>query len=301
MPFEPKRTGIEFCQSCPVRGHALCRQLSVRTLERLAFLARTHRYRANHCFWDEDSRPGFIGIVHTGYLRIVRYSLDGRRQITALVGPGETVGEGIHEGVGYALEAATATTLCRFERPAFERLMTEESELRRAVYREYADRLEKLRRLAWMLALQSPEERLCTFLSNTHGAMPWQPLPGGGGVLTVEIPRADVADLLGTTKEQISRVTHRLAAAGLIEIRDPRHFLIPDVARLRQAGGLGAIVAAASTADTRARSPVHASLTAPPTRTRLSVAAPSAVMDDDGPRQFSGRFARAGLRNLAEA
>ena len=66
--------------------------------------------------------------------------------------------------------------------------------------------------------------------------MPYTPLPEGGGLLTVELPRADIADLLGITVETISRVTRRLEAEGIIRIRTAQSFEIPDLGRLVRIG-----------------------------------------------------------------
>ena len=68
--------------------------------------------------------------------------------------------------------------------------------------------------------------------------MPWEPLPGGGGVLDLDLPRADIADLLGTTIESISRISRKFHREGLIRIVDPRRFAIPDLARLARRGSL---------------------------------------------------------------
>ncbi len=226
------------CENCHARRHGPCASLPAASLARFAEAARPVDYPAGHCFWDEDGRVNFVGILKTGYLRMLRYTADGRRQIMALVGPGDIVGEGFRPVAGYRLEASTPATMCRFEPAVFERLLEREPELRRAVCRDYLDQLDGLRRTTWSLGVQSPRERLCAFLSLSCRTMPFAPSPKGGGLLTLELPRADIADLLGTTKETISRLTHRLQSSGLLRIRDPRRFFIPDLARLERAGGL---------------------------------------------------------------
>lgn len=226
------------CAECTGRRLGLCAELPKRVLARLAEVAHAVDYPANHRFWDEDERPGFAAILQSGYLRMPRYSIEGRRQIVAMVSPGEIVGEGIDTRPGYGMESVTPVRVCRFERGDFLRLTESEPELRRAIFRQYMKRLDVLRWLTWSLGLQTPEERLCAFLARSCETMPYQPLPDGSGILTLEVPRADVADLLGTTKETISRLTHRLQQTGLIEIRDPRHFRIFDLGKLARAGGI---------------------------------------------------------------
>lgn len=202
---------------------------------RMMALGRIVELPADHLLWEEDHSPGFVAVLLKGFLRMLRYSADGRRQIMVIVPPGELVGEGVETRTGYLLEAATPVQVLRLERGAFARLMEEAPDLGRSIYRQCVSRLDRLQRMTWSLGLQSPEERLCTFLADACHVMPFEPR-GAGGVLTMELPRADIADYLGTTRETISRLTHKLKAAGLIVIRDPRTFDIPDTDRLMRAG-----------------------------------------------------------------
>jgi Mn-dependent DtxR family transcriptional regulator len=50
------------------------------------------------------------------------------------------------------------------------------------------------------------------------------------------LPRKDIADLLGTTVESISRSVHKLSDVGVIEIKDPAHFRFLDMSRLIAVG-----------------------------------------------------------------
>lgn len=209
--------------------------LSPQLRTRMTALGRIVDLPADHLLWEEDQRPGFVAVLLSGFLRMLRYSADGRRQIMVIVPPGELVGEGVETRAGYRLEAATPVRLLRLERAAFERLMEEVPDIGRSIYRQCVGRLDRLQRMTWALGLQSPEERLCAFLADACQVMPFEP-GGAGGILTMELPRADIADYLGTTRETISRLTHKLKAAGLIVILDPRRFEIPDIDRLARAG-----------------------------------------------------------------
>ncbi|MDE3237944.1 MAG: Crp/Fnr family transcriptional regulator [Paracoccaceae bacterium] len=223
------------CSDCVSRRGGLCSGLPDGVRGKLAEGARVVDYPADRLLWDEESRPGFVAIVRKGFLRMVRYSVEGRRQIMAIVAPGELIGEGFETRSGYALETATPVRLCRMERGTFERLSEDEPSVGRAFYRQCVERLDSLRRVTWSLGLQSPEERFCGFLASARQTMPYQPV-GKGGILRIEISRADIADYLGTTRETISRIAHKLQSAGLIEIRDPATFHIPDMERLEAVG-----------------------------------------------------------------
>jgi CRP/FNR family transcriptional regulator len=77
--------------------------------------------------------------------------------------------------------------------------------------------------------------------------MPFEPDGERGGRLTIRLPRPDIADLLATSVESISRISQKLAAEGLIAIISPGLFHIPDVQRLAQRGCLNDPAAAGST------------------------------------------------------
>jgi len=90
--------------------------------------------------------------------------------------------------------------------------------------------------LTWSLGALSPEERFCAFLALSTRFMPYQAQPDGSAIVSMQMPRIDIADLLGTTVETICRINRKLAKAGIIEIKDPSHFRIPDLRRLTSLG-----------------------------------------------------------------
>ena len=170
-----------------------------------------------------------VWFVRSGILRLQRHAYDGRRQILSLFFPGEIVGfEGeFREGV--SVETATQSGVCRINRLRFDSLVDQNDELRAELFRQKLDQLDRLHWLTWSLGALKPEERLCAFLALSSKFMPYQPLPDGTGILSLFLPRTDIADLLGTTVESISRIVHKLADSGIIEIRDPAHFRFLDL------------------------------------------------------------------------
>ncbi|WP_158243201.1 Crp/Fnr family transcriptional regulator [Acidimangrovimonas sediminis] len=194
--------------------------------------------RPNHWFWEAGGDDRFVAVVRSGYLRLLQYSPEGRRMITGIAGPGAIVGE-VMKGRGrYGLESSTEVSLCTFDRAEFDRIRREEPSFRRAVYAERSRALEALYLHIWARGLQKPEERLADFLLRAREILPYQPLPHGGGVLTLIVPRADIADLIGTSRETISRLTHLWQADGMIRMPDPQHLVIIDVKQLAQVAGL---------------------------------------------------------------
>jgi CRP-like cAMP-binding protein len=177
-------------------------------------------------------RSNDVWLIRSGILRLQRHAYDGHRQILSLFFPGEIIGfEGeFREGV--SVETATQSGLCRIDRRRFEAMLDQNDTLRADLFRQKQDQLDRLYWLTWSLGALSPEERLCAFLARASKIMPYQPLPDGTGILSMQLPRKDIADLLGTTVETISRTVHKLADSGVIEIRDPAHFRFLDMPKL---------------------------------------------------------------------
>lgn len=176
-----------------------------------------------------DYRSHDIWFIRSGIMRLQRHGYDGRRQIVSLFFPGEIVGFEGEFREGITVESATQSSLCRMDRRSFDRMVDQNDALRNEVFRQKQDQLDRLHWLTWSLGALSPEERLCGFLTLASKFMPYHPLPDGTAVLSMLLPRRDIADLLGTTVETISRSVHKLADTGIIEIKDPAHFRFMDL------------------------------------------------------------------------
>jgi len=227
-----------YCSNCQTRDLGLCHMISDHTRRQLALSGHIQSCAANRVIWDEGSDPNFTAILVSGYLRLQRYGIDGRRQILCLFTPGDFVGGPKSWGAGYSVEASVNAQLCRLDSRTFEDMMETDGELRRTVYLLRSAKLDQLRWLTCLLGALAAEERLCAFLAMATKFMPSQPMPDGGVILTVDLPRLDIADLLGTTVESISRITNRLDAIGVLQIVDARTFHILDLPRLRTMGCL---------------------------------------------------------------
>lgn len=177
-------------------------------------------------------QPGDFAILTRGLLRLAQYGAEGRRRILGVTLPGEAVlPEDQRDGL--TLEAATEATICLIHPSSRQAAMTVGHDFRDQFLRCVRKKQDRTHKLAVALATLGPNERLLAFLADCTAYMPWEPLPGGGGILTMLLDRQDIAALLGTTVETICRALHGFDDKGLIRILDPRHFAIPDLDRLR--------------------------------------------------------------------
>ncbi|OWY07999.1 MULTISPECIES: Crp/Fnr family transcriptional regulator [Thioclava] len=232
---------ILHCAGCTARNQGVCGSLSDRALARVAERARKISCAANERLCEEDVSCEHIALVQRGMLRMQSHSLSGRRKITGLVSPGDSIGQLLNGHRDTAIEAVIDTDLCLFEAATFAQLIDQEPELRRALCRQAESWVEKARRLSWLLGAFAPAARLRALLLLSRHIMPWQALPDGGGVLTMLLPRQDIADLLATTQETVSRSLHQFQKDGLIDILNTRQFRLNDLDAL--AAGLEELLA----------------------------------------------------------
>ncbi|TNE83603.1 Crp/Fnr family transcriptional regulator [Thioclava sp. L04-15] len=222
------------CAACRGRDSGVCGSLSESALGRIWSLAQSVSLPANARVCDAERGCSHFHLVQSGYLRMQSHSMAGRRQILGMARPGESIGPP-RGGIGvYEVEAATPVRLCRFDRQTFELLLFDEPELRRALFQQSQIWLEKTRRLTWLLGALGSNARLRAILLLARDWLPWRPLEDGTGVLSLELPRQDIADYLATTQETVSRLLHQFQDEGLIEIINPRKIRLIDFERLAE-------------------------------------------------------------------
>ena len=166
-------------------------------------------------------------VVHTGQLKITRISPEGQEQIVRVLGPGDFVGEsafvigGRPDHYATALEAGS---MCVFRHADLGRLVEQHPSIGLRMLHGVTRRLaETEARLASAIS-EDVSSRLASYLLS---------LPGhhAAGQLEVRLPLAkkDVAALLDTTPESLSRQMRRLRDSGVIAQPNGRRIVITDV------------------------------------------------------------------------
>ena len=228
-------------------------QLLPETVEALEALCRMKSYNANQTVVHALEESDFIGLVLSGNLRMQKTLLDGREQIVGLLVEGDLFGRVFDGTAEFSIEAATDAEICAFPRAEFESLLTQSPDLERAVMLNITSELDRAREWLIILSNQKIVGRIAGFLllmCSRFGEIDhiMRPKPGG---IEVKIPinRADLAHLLGTRAESISRALHSLNDQGILEILEPNRLLIRDMKALARAADEDEIEAIANLQD----------------------------------------------------
>ncbi|MGH9344547.1 MAG: Crp/Fnr family transcriptional regulator [Terriglobia bacterium] len=208
---------------------ALLSSLSQPELEMLA--ARTVRklFSAGELLFSEGELCSGLHIIAQGKVRIFKTSVNGREQVLALNGPGESVAElPVFDGGPYPASAMAIddTEIAFIARRDFNAYCVEHPEVPLKVLSVVGARLRRLVGIIEELSFTTVRQRLISVLLNLaqHEGTKTE----RGVEFQLPATHQELANQLGTVRELISRNLMRLQAEGLIEV-DARQIVVKDV------------------------------------------------------------------------
>ena len=178
------------------------------------------------------SRTSQLLVVHTGTVKVSRIDAEGREQILRVLGPGEFIGESAFltgQRPDHVATAVEPSSMCVFRHADLGRLVSAHPSIAVRMLQAVSERLTQTEaRLASVIS-GDVSSRLAEYLLSLPGR------PGDGGVV-VELPLAkkDIASLLDTTPESLSRQLRKLQQTGIARTRGGRGLVIHDVDALME-------------------------------------------------------------------
>jgi CRP/FNR family transcriptional regulator len=180
-------------------------------------------------FSEGDEGSGFF-VILDGYVKIFKVSPEGKELIYHIFGPNESFGEvAVFTGHTCPAEAETIspTTALFFPRVNFLKLIRDEPSLALNMLAILSWRLHKFSKLIEDLSLKEVSGRLAAYLIHLST------IEGNGLDLSLDFPKKQLAAVLGTIPETLSRIITRMTREGLIRTEGSRIF-IQDLAGLEE-------------------------------------------------------------------
>lgn len=204
-------------------------------LEDLRQIAVTkHFSRGEAIFSEGDEGNGFYVVVD-GMVKIFKLSFEGKEKILHIFGPGEPFGEvPVFTGEDFPAHAE-AIAKCRlffFPRNAFVDLIEQNPSLALNMLAILSMRLRQFAVQIEHLSLKEVPGRLAAYLLHLSDDT------GGANFVALTISKGQLASILGTIPETLSRIFARMTEQGLIQV-DGRHIEIanrPGLEELAMAG-----------------------------------------------------------------
>ena len=174
-----------------------------------------------------DPALGFF-YIESGAVRVNKIDEQGRELDIARLEPGDFLGEAVSFVEGrypFSAEAASASEVRFFEREAVWRAVERSPAAARFFIRLLARKCVLLSGRVESLGLRTVRQRVAEYLIHCcPGACP--------GVVELSVTKGELARLLGTVGETLSRTLKQIQEDGLIEVRG-RTIRLKDCARLK--------------------------------------------------------------------
>ncbi len=200
----------EHIQSIP-----LFNNLNNQHYDELAMIVVDQEYRkGTSIFAEGDIANGFY-IVIKGRVKIYKLSFDGKEQTLHILGAGEPFAEvAVFTGSTYPANATTLedSRLFFFPRREFTNLIAREPSLALNMLAELSLRLKQFTHLIEALSLKEVPGRLAAYIlfeSNQNTS---------NKTINLTISKSQLASLLGTIPETLSRILTKMSKLGLMEI-----------------------------------------------------------------------------------
>lgn len=204
--------------------------LPAEQLREVAAIGTSKRYaKGTSIFFEGDPGIGFY-MVASGKVKVFKMSLDGKEQILHIFGVGEPFGEvPVFHGSPFPANAETLTEaeLIFFPRSEFVRLVTANPSLALNMLAVLAHRLRRFATQIENLSLKEVPGRLASYLLYLMEEQQRRDR------VELDIPKGQLASLLGTSSETLSRIFAKLTEEGLIRVEGKTIYVL-DAEGLRE-------------------------------------------------------------------
>ncbi len=193
--------------------------LSREQYHELATIVVAHSYRGGQIIFSEGDEGSGFYVVISGRVKVFKLSPDGKEQILHVFGPGEPFGEAsVFAGQRFPAhaEALEESRIFFFPRAAFIELIKQDPSLALNMLAILSRRLRKFTLLVEDLSLKEVPGRLAAYLLYMSKQR------DESNDLELDVAKGQLASLLGTIPETLSRILTKMVRHGLIQSDGPR-------------------------------------------------------------------------------
>jgi len=207
------------CQTCPHRKNPLMGCCAMEELEFVTANKSTQHYQKGQVIYQEGSQALGFYCIYQGKIKLSKAGGDNKEQIVSLFREGDVLGyRALLAGTRYSSSAVALedSVVCFVPRPDFLRLVQGNTQFSTALMQLLARSLGQAEERMLHLAYKPVRERLAgalLFVMQTF-RQEGEELP-----FRIALGREDLAALVGTAKETVSRLLSELKDMGIIATR----------------------------------------------------------------------------------
>ena len=219
-------------RECLAQSNSLLTCLGVEELDVLVAGRHPRRHRHGQFLFWEGTAPEGLYLVHSGQVKITRTGSDGKEQIMRVAQAGDVFGYlGLLDGSTHAADAVVMedAVICFMPKAEFHWLMAVNGRFTLAITHELVGALRQTKQQLMEMAHKPVRERLAGTLLHLQRRGSAHQTPGS----RLSISRDDLAALVGTARETISRFLSELKAEGTLLV-EGSHITLLQPQRLRE-------------------------------------------------------------------
>jgi CRP/FNR family transcriptional regulator len=190
------------------------------SLERIASITQEKNFPKKSIIFHEGDRGDTLYILKSGRVKISKITEDGREKTLALMQPGEFFGEMAifdeqpRSATAEVLdEQAVVFTLNKRD---FERLIIEHPTIALKIMRDLTRRIRLVNQQVEDLAFKDVHERVASTLKSL-AEVEGRPI-GAKVLINLKMTHQDLANMVGSSRETVTRALNRLQDEGIISI-----------------------------------------------------------------------------------
>jgi CRP-like cAMP-binding protein len=193
---------------------------------RLAVLATIVRLQKGRTIYREGQNADAVFVIITGVVKTYKATAAGGHHIAAFLYPDDVFG--LSEAGKYtnSAQALTLVTTYRLPISALKPLLSRDSDIEFHVICKLCHELREAQRHAFVISRRRALSKVAMFLQMIERHENFS--VSGTDEIYLPMSRSDIGEYLALSLEAVSRSFSKLAALGLIAMRDKRHVKILD-------------------------------------------------------------------------
>jgi CRP/FNR family transcriptional regulator len=228
----------EFKSNSPKTHFCMFSELSREQIASLKLQKIDNSYKKGEVLFSEGSYPKALYVVYKGIVKIHKYGVNGKEQITRLASAGDLIGyRSLLNDESYSASATAIeeTSLFKIPSEAFFNLLKANSDFSMKVIQMLANDLRQSEKQVVDMAQKSVRERLAVSLLMLKDIYINEEKPTE--VAEINLTREDLANIVGTATETIIRLLHDFKEEKLIQTNG-RKIMVLDAQRLVKVGNI---------------------------------------------------------------
>jgi CRP-like cAMP-binding protein len=196
-------------------------------------LGQRRRYAAGRTLFREGEASDRVFLIHSGRVKVVTVSAEGRELLLAVRGPGELIGEmSVLDGQPRSASAITLEPVEAFtvDAAGFTAFLEAAPATALSLLRVLTERLRDSDRALLQFSARDVSSRVAARLAAL--AMEHGEEVAGGTRITVPLTQAELASYTGASREAVSRALQQLREDGVVSTAR-RGIVVLDLDRLR--------------------------------------------------------------------